>query len=170
MTATQKKFFPVKGWPMLVKELRDDSPTNKPLGTDIEGEGLVLPHWEDACVQVGDQLFDRRVYIITAKEGLAEKLFYGVQDGDHIFVIGDLSHRQHIRGYPHLRTTLWVEDFELDPSKGERSPLVSHLLCSDPEEYVDAADLRYSKFCTHCGSEKFRVPEHNIRYCPSCET
>lgn len=170
MTATQKKFVPVKGWPIKVKTIVDDSMSHQDPGTDIEGEGVVLPDWEEACVRVGGQIFNREVYIVTAREGVAERLYYEVQDGDHLFVTGDLSHRQHLRGFPHLRTTLWVEDFEIDPSKGKVSPLIGYLECADDGEYTSAADLRYAKFCSHCGTEKNNVPESQERYCPSCET
>lgn len=163
-----KKFVPVKGWPLLVKEIVDDSFSHQEPGTDIEGEGLILPHWQEACVEVGGQIFDRQVYICTSKPELAKKLFE-VEDGEYVFVTGDLSHRQHLAGYPHLQTTLWIENFEVDPSKGTKSPLAGHLECACGDEYTDAADLRYAKHCTRCGVETENIPERTERYCPSCE-
>ena len=164
-----KKFHAIKGWPLKVIKVVDDSFPATGNIDDIAGEGLLLPDWEEATVQVGEEIFDRKVYLSVGNKHLARKVWTEVPDGGYIFVTGDLSHRHHIRGFEHLRTTLWIERFEPDPSEGKRSPLVGHLLCADNEEYVAAAEARYGDTCTHCESETRFVPERALRYCPSCE-
>ena len=168
-TTYNSNYHAIKGWRLKIVEIVDDSRPGQPVGSDIAGEGYLMLNWDTDNFTFHGQTFSRKVYICTVDAGVCHSLFHDIEPDDVLFVTGDLSHRNHFSDYPHLRTTLWIDEFIKDKSGGKIHPLAAGLTCSSNELYGQIADFRYADYCVTCGTETAKVPEGEERFCPSCE-
>lgn len=161
-------YFGIRGWTAKVVTLVPTYKENKL--SAVVGELKFFPHRKDRSVRLDGIDFSLDVLFQCFREEVIDSFFKTVKVGEVLVITGDLSERSYSEYKPEITTNCWVDEFVIDKSRGQCSPIVGRLQSSDLSEFLATAKKRYGALCPHCEKEMVFVPYEMTKYCVDCDT
>lgn len=161
-------FVGIRGWTAKVVSVIPTYKENKI--SAVVGQLNFFPHRKDRSVRLDGKDFSLDVLFQCFREEIIDTFFKTVKAGEMLIVTGDLSERTYSDYKPEITTNCWVDEFVIDKSRGQCSPIVGRLQSSNLNEFLATAQKRYDILCPHCEKEMFFVPYETTKYCVDCDT